>query len=758
MAEHGAGDTPTAGVALSGVAEAVSLTVLGPLARGEPPTDGFAPLHAWLDRAGPASPLRRMAEGFALSPAELELIALLLAAAVSEPVARAVAEASAANGGVAGGGLPMWLACRAIDKLHPGTFAAALPLVRFGILQEEPSAPRVEARLALSGPVLDRLLGQPVRDPVVAARTVPLPVPGDVPGEPDQLSLALGRSLAARGPLGLPPAVLVPGAGVEDVAAALAALGLTPWRIAAGDVPEDAESRDRLAARWSREAMLETAALVVDTTDAPPSPAGVAAFADRVLGHVLLTGNHVPDGITRGVHVVPAGEDSPSAAARRWAAALGPERAARLGRGLNRVAAQFRLDAKGIATAAARAAAAVDAAPDDARAEAALWHVAARTWTPSPLPGVSLVEPAYDWDDIVLPPATEAALRRVEVHVRHAAQVFDEWGFAARVGGRGSWRGRGVAALFCGPSGTGKTMAAEVLASALDLRVMVIDLSRIISKWVGETSKNVAAVFEAAERSGSMMVWNEGDAVLGNPRRGGQRHRPPRQRRGRRPAAAHRDLLGLHGGDDQPPAGHRPGVPAPLPVRRGVPPAIRGRAPPALALRVPAADAHRTPALGGPGRTPADRWLHPQRRARGRLPRRAGQTSGGSRHGRGRARRGAAQAEPAGPPDPVGGVGVSRQPPIRVRIGTLRVTSASAVEARRLADALPAALERMLRTSAASGAPVASGAPRRTERPEPVGPSRRGTDPARRADRVAAVVAEAVRARIDQADEAGDAQ
>ena len=99
---------------------------------------------------------------------------------------------------------------------------------------------------------------------------------------------------------------------------------------------------------------------------------------------------------------------------------------------------------------------------------------------------------------------------------------------------------------------------------------------------------------------------------------------------------------------------------------------------------------------------------------------------------------------------------MSRQPPIRVRIGTLRVTSASAVEARRLADALPAALERMLRTSAASGAPVASGAPHRTERPEPVGPSRRGTDPARRADRVAAVVAEAVRARIDQADEAGD--
>jgi SpoVK/Ycf46/Vps4 family AAA+-type ATPase len=93
--------------------------------------------------------------------------------------------------------------------------------------------------------------------------------------------------------------------------------------------------------------------------------------------------------------------------------------------------------------------------------------------------------------------------------------VFDSWGFAARMGGRENWRGRGVAVLFAGPSGTGKTMAAEVLASSLDLRVMAIDLSQIISKYVGETSKNIAAAFDEAERSGAVMVWNEGDAVWG---------------------------------------------------------------------------------------------------------------------------------------------------------------------------------------------------------------------------------------------------
>jgi SpoVK/Ycf46/Vps4 family AAA+-type ATPase len=128
-----------------------------------------------------------------------------------------------------------------------------------------------------------------------------------------------------------------------------------------------------------------------------------------------------------------------------------------------------------------------------------------------PVPGVSVVEPVYLWRDIILAPAIEAALRRVETHVRHATTVMDDWGFGERMGSRG----RGVAALFAGPSGTGKTMAAEVLASSLDLRMLVIDLSQIISKYVGETSKNIAAAFDLAERSGAVMVWNEGDAVWG---------------------------------------------------------------------------------------------------------------------------------------------------------------------------------------------------------------------------------------------------
>jgi len=368
--------------------------------------------------------------------------------------------------------------------------------------------------------VVDRLLGHDVVDPVVACRVSRAPVgtgpAGESAGEPDpltaRLAAALECRLAARGPLGLPPLVLAPGARPGELAAALRVLGLAPWQMSVADIPDDPAERDRLAVAWSRDAALDGAALILRDAGAARTDEAVAAFVDRVLGHVLLVAPQPPDGVARGVHSLPPVRDDAAATRHRLARALGPVRAQRLGDGLGRVAAQFRLDPAALDTAVATAAADIDAAVDGAAATAALWHAAARSVTPTPLPGVRMVEPAHDWADIVLPSATEAALRRIETHVRHAARVFDDWGFAGDRGGR---RGRGVAVLFAGPSGTGKTMAAEVLAAALDLRVMVIDLSCVISKYVGETSKNIAAVFEQAERSGAVMVWNEGDAVWG---------------------------------------------------------------------------------------------------------------------------------------------------------------------------------------------------------------------------------------------------
>ncbi|MDD7942421.1 ATP-binding protein [Actinomycetospora lutea] len=484
------------------VAEAVALVALGGITADEPPADAFAALWSWLADSEEESPPRRLVDGFGLARPDQALVTLLLAAETSEAVARAVATASASSGGVPGGGLPLWLACRAVPGLDAGALAATRPLTWFGLVRTDGTAPRIETRLTLAPAVVDRLLGHAVAEPAIGARM------GRVPdSQPEaRLVAALGGALATRGPLGPPPLVVAPGGTVGELGAALHALGLDAWQLDAGTLPDDPVERERLAVVWSREAGLDGAALIVHGT--PPSVAALSAFLDRVVGHVLLVAERAPDGVARGVHGLSRVEDDLDTARRRWAAALGPDRTGRIGAGLTRVAAQFRLDPAALDAAVTAAAPGIDAARGEHAATAVLWHAAARAGTPVPLAGVRIAEPAHRWADLVLPPSTAAALHRIEVHVRHAARVFDDWGFPSR-------RGRGVAALFAGPSGTGKTMAAEVLADSLDLRVMTIDLSLLISKWVGETSKNIAACFAEAERSGAVMVWNEGDAVWG---------------------------------------------------------------------------------------------------------------------------------------------------------------------------------------------------------------------------------------------------
>ena len=114
------------------------------------------------------------------------------------------------------------------------------------------------------------------------------------------------------------------------------------------------------------------------------------------------------------------------------------------------------------------------------------------------------------WDDLVLPEAQRGILREIAMHVRQRTKVYQHWGFA----GKGE-RGLGISALFAGASGTGKTMAAEVLANELRLDLYRIDLSSVVSKYIGETEKNLRRVFDAAEAGGSILLFDEADALFG---------------------------------------------------------------------------------------------------------------------------------------------------------------------------------------------------------------------------------------------------
>ena len=439
----------------------------------------------------PELPISRLAAALALDPPVVTLIELLLAAEWHEAVARRVDGPP---------GVPFALARRVIPDLAPPMLAAMSPARRFEVILTD-DAPRVRSRSRLSEAVFDRLCGLTAVDPFLD----PAVRPADA--EPDPLP-GLDHALASRGRDGLSPIVALPARTPEEAAAGLAALGLKPMRLDPAALPDTPDGRSRWSRLWARDAALDGAALIVPVPDDPTALASLAGVIDPLLGHVVMTGGMPGGGFTRSVRVLSGATADP---VTRWRLALGGQITARLGPTIEAAARRFRLDARTLDTLAAELGFALIAEPAD-RAARLLWHAAARAVPAGRVPGVRMVEPAVGWDDIVLPAPLTATLQRIETHVRHAHQVMVDWGFGSHGGGRGT----GVAVLFCGPSGTGKTMAAEVLAAASDLRMMLIDISQITSKYIGETSKNVAAAFAEAERTGAVMVWNEGDAIWGS--------------------------------------------------------------------------------------------------------------------------------------------------------------------------------------------------------------------------------------------------
>ncbi len=114
------------------------------------------------------------------------------------------------------------------------------------------------------------------------------------------------------------------------------------------------------------------------------------------------------------------------------------------------------------------------------------------------------------WEDLVLPEEQTSAVVELLARIRERRRVYEDWGFAEKLG-----KGLGVSALFSGPPGTGKTMCAGLIARDLGTEIYQVDLSKLASKWIGETEKNLAALFDAAEAGHAILLFDEADAVFG---------------------------------------------------------------------------------------------------------------------------------------------------------------------------------------------------------------------------------------------------
>jgi hypothetical protein len=396
------------------------------------------------------------------------------------------------------------LALSSLPDPHWSALAPVGPLRRWRLIDVESGLRLVDSPLRIDERILHFIAGINLLD----ARLRPLLTPCDTPALmaaahsalADRLALAWAQS--ATGPfvihLGGDDA-----AGQEDVAAVIAErVGLRLFAMRSDEMPTSVSDLDALATLLEREMRLLGGAILVDCGDAVAG-AAVRSLAERLRSPLLIAARD-PLRLRRRVLSVAVDKPQPLEQKRLWIAALG-DRVASLNGSLDALSAQFRLSARAIASIAEGNGDDADTSP-----ESRLWQ-ACRVSGRARLDDLAdRIMPMAAWDDLVLPDAALATLRQIAAHVRQRVRVHEEWGFAGR--GR---RGAGISALFCGESGTGKTLAAEVLAHDLGLDLYRIDLSSVVSKYIGETEKNLKRVFDAAEDSGSILLFDEADALFG---------------------------------------------------------------------------------------------------------------------------------------------------------------------------------------------------------------------------------------------------
>jgi hypothetical protein len=289
---------------------------------------------------------------------------------------------------------------------------------------------------------------------------------------------------------------------------AVAALGLRLYSVPIELMPAQSGDLEMLARLAERETALWPLAIYLDARDsnrekAPDSYAPLDRFLARNHGVVFLDVREARRDLTRETITIDVARPNPSEQRLAWANALGPEANDLAGT----LAAQFDLNLTTIQQVAADA---LEDPKDSPAQRDRLWKGCLTVTRPG-LDGLAeRIEPKASWDDIVLPDLEMKLLAQVAAQVRNRGKVYETGGFGATRS-----RGLSINALFTGESGTGKTMAAEVLANELKLGLYRIDLSAVINKYIGETEKNLRRLFDAAELGGAILFFDEADALFG---------------------------------------------------------------------------------------------------------------------------------------------------------------------------------------------------------------------------------------------------
>lgn len=460
-------------------------------------TDPDRPASAWAAlRARRSTPSRldEVESGFGLSVFERSVLVLACAPDLSAQAARRLAEHT-------GSPRPTFsLALGTLPGAHWDAVTPPSPLRYWGLVRLADWAEPLTSPLLPDESVLHHLVGADAPDESLTRLTQLVDLPTLMPPTFREAARAVvsawGTSAAVvlRGPSA---------ANLRVVAAAGASMaGLVPRQVALRDLPTKGDEISGMLRRMTRQTVLGRWAWLVDASDAA---AGHLDALTRALPHgdapilVLIPGAGAgTTGASGGLPILPVPRLAVGERRLCWTVALQEAGADVPERELAAVAGAFDLSVPDLVAAAW-----------EVGAGSSIWTVSRRRLR-ADLGGLASVRvPRAGWDALVLPDSAMSALRALTASVRHRARVLDDWGFAARSGGLGT------TALFAGPSGTGKTFAAEVIASDLEFDLVHVDLSQVVNKYIGETEKHLAQLFDAADNGGMVLLFDEADALFG---------------------------------------------------------------------------------------------------------------------------------------------------------------------------------------------------------------------------------------------------
>ena len=278
-------------------------------------------------------------------------------------------------------------------------------------------------------------------------------------------------------------------------------LGVSVYRLAADMLPATFAELETLARLYQRESQLLPVALYLDAQDSEKEPPTVNRFLAKLSGLVFLDTRELWSQVGRDALTLDVTKPSSAEQEEAWRKALGDD----AGGSPTLLAGQFNLNLSEIERIAHTATGNEQPIIDR------MWNaclIAARPRLDTLAQRLEVK--AQTWDGLVLPEAEKKLLRQIMDQVGRRHHVYERWGFNRRMN-----RGLGISALFVGESGTGKTLAVEVIAHELKLNLYRIDLSQVVSKYIGETEKNLRKLFDAAEDGGTILFFDEADALFG---------------------------------------------------------------------------------------------------------------------------------------------------------------------------------------------------------------------------------------------------